>query len=520
MGKITYKLSDFNSTKARQGALVVAITKEYADSEGYNDTVVNIKLKTDTSSPENFEENTKSEGEQSSEWEKNNKQFLGAGVAKEINSRFILIVDSEGYTFNAIGNGIDTDEEGNTLYVLKMGKVESDVMVSGNTVTSNTTSATTRSGDGGQTTDKTEYSDKEGKVTIDYLTPRDQFAIQVLREILSHTKDDPSSMSTGLMATYCEAAYQWANLMLTSAAGTRSTLEDETATDSNESVEVGSLENNTEKLLNNVVAALERTDKKIGSETIPAHWERNGIISDVPISEWWELTPSEKWTAEHEGKTQYECYDDAISDGWKEVPEKTVSSYAERITNPEMNALWTDYVSHTEQPAEGSDDEPVTKKYGLYDLIKAIQDISAGGGGSTEVDFTALIAALQGLSTDRTVSALPDVKISNNGLGGDKDHPLYISGGGFPSRQVLAAAFTEALIHDFLTFNEAGAVGYSTKEEVKKAILGYLNAYADLTALSSAIYTNLSDTIDNRIKAWLEAARDAEGRSLTVNRPT
>jgi hypothetical protein len=57
-------------------------------------------------------------------------------------------------------------------------------------------------------------------------------------------------------------------------------------------------------------------------------------------------------------------------------------------------------------------------------------------------------------------------------------------------------------------------------EEVKKAILGYLNAYADLAALSTAIYNSISSIIDNRIKAWLEAAKDAEGRNLTVNTPT
>lgn len=488
MGKITYELSDFNKTKAKNGALVVGIKSGYIKDPKYP-TIDNIELV-----------NNKT-------WQKNGN-FLGAGVIKIREGHYILIVDSVEYIFDTLGNGVEKEEDSTTpKYVLKMGKVTSDVMLSGNTVTSSITSATTR-GYGG---DDTTYTNESSEVTIDSLNPRDHFAIQILREILSHTPEDPSSMSTALMATYCDAAYQWANFMLTSAAGARTTLTDDTATSATTRAEVGALETNTEKLLNNIVSALEKTDIESDTVLTPAYWYKKGqeIVEGEHTNEVAQTLPDD------EGGYPYKTTTDAEGDHWKWYP--AVMACAERISNPEMNALWKEYVTHTEQPAEGSEDEPVTTKYGLYDLIQAIKNIDAGGGGgTTEVDFTSLNNTLQGLSTNRAITELPNINIGNTGLGRDANNPIYISGGGgFPSRQVLAAAFTEAVIHDFLTFNEAGAVGYSTKAEAAKAVWSQI-ATEDIW---SKIYT----TVDARIKDWLQAATvtiNGTTYNLNVNTPT
>jgi hypothetical protein len=230
MGKITYILKPFDRNKAYQGALVVAIDKEYSIPENPEEaTITNIS----------YDDINKV-------WNKN-KDFLGAGVAKSKNNSFVLTVSSVDYTFNSLGNGIGEAEH----YILKMGEVATEVVSTGNGVTATTRSSTRREDTGDSTTvvDDTSY------VYVDSLTPRDQFAMQALRGILAKV-DDPSSVSTSVMSTYCDAAYQWAAQMMQAAANARSPLDDETATGDIQKVNVGSLETNTEKLLNNIVAAL------------------------------------------------------------------------------------------------------------------------------------------------------------------------------------------------------------------------------------------------------------------------
>jgi hypothetical protein len=189
------------------------------------------------------------------------------------------------------------------------------------------------------------------------------------------------------------------------------------------------------------------------------------------------------------------------------------------IALEEFLNLMKAYVSHT--PTEEEDTQDTV---GLDDLIKAIKAIKPST--TVNVDLTELIAAITAMGSSRTISGnisvdnLTDItgtiNIGDNGIGRDSAHPLYISGGGFPTRQSLAASIAADSIHDLLTFNELGGVGYSPLTEVKKAVLGYLNGYANLNAL----YAALQPSIDNRIREWLQAARDAEGRSLTINTPT
>ena len=358
---------------------------------------------------------------------------VGTGILKYNSPNNLnLTVDGVTYTFNSNGQPVSKNaiEAG---YNLKMGISQMPSIKKG--TVGATTHAVTRSvnDDGDVTYEPSGVLDKTYEITIDNLNARDQFAIQALRGMLEKISN-PDEIGKNEITHYCEAAYTWAGYMMTESSKARSVIKDADASDNTKPEEIGYLDTNVEKLLNNIVAAIERNDIK-------------EVVNGSEI-------------------------------------------YSDRIAIPKLMDFLDAYVK------DGN------TTLGLKDLIKAIKD--SGGSGSGEVD----------------IKTIPNINIGNTGLGRDADHPIFMSGGGFPSRQVLGSVFTEAIIHDFLTFNEAGAVGYSTKEEVKKSILGYLNAYADLATLSTAIYNSISSTIDNRIKAWLEAAKDAEGRSLTVNTPT
>lgn len=377
-----------------------------------------------------------------------NGGIVGTGIPKMKGSDNITVtIDGESYSFDSNGNPLSSNAKSKG-YSLNM--AESQMKANNTGTIGGTKKAFTRSVNpetGEVTYTPSEILDKTYEITIESLNARDQFAIQALHGILNKIPD-PSTLSKDEITYYCEAAYQWASYMMTESSKARSVIDDSESSSNTKTETVGYLESNTEKLLNNIVAAIERNDIK---ETV---------------------------------------------DG-KEI-------FSDRIDIPKLLEFLDTYISHTETPEQG---DPVTTKYGLFDLIKAIQDIN--------VD----------VSTDDLVAA-----IQNQGK--DAEHPIYISGGGFPSRDVLAAAFTEANIHDFLTFNAAGAVGYSTKDEVKKAILGYLNNYSTLSALSTAvlgeltadaIYNKIQSKVDDRIKAWLQAARVTIGEntySLTVNTPT
>ena len=360
--------------------------------------------------------------------------LIGTGIPKIKSSNSIVVtIDSVQYIFDSQGNPTSKNAITNGY---KINMAASQVKANTTGTVGATSAAFTRSVDaetGDVTYTPSEILDKTYEITIDNLNARDQFALQALHTIMEKIPN-PDELSKNEITHYCEASYLWASYMMVESSKARAVIEDADTSDNTKTETVGYLESNTEKLLNNIVAAIERNDIK-------------EVVNGSEI-------------------------------------------YSDRIAIPKLMDFLDAYVK------DGN------TTLGLKDLIKAIKD--SGGSGSGEVD----------------IKTIPNINIGNTGLGRDADHPIFMSGGGFPSRQVLGSVFTEAIIHDFLTFNEAGAVGYSTKEEVKKSILGYLNAYADLAALSTAIYNSISSTIDNRIKAWLEAAKDAEGRSLTVNTPT
>lgn len=402
-------------------------------------------------------------------------------------------------------------------------------------------------------------------VTLSSLEPRDSFAIQILQGMLRESNHPESYDDANILAS-CGAAYRWAQGMMQASADYRKLAESgsgggETPASETEAVTVDMTDVTTsEKLLNNIVAALQRTDEIAGTKTVPAYWYKSGEQNvEGPH------TDAIAQTLPHGEGEAYTNVAAAEADGWKWKAEGTATGYAEKITlngvtmsglealikqlrgahtatsgegegattteefynetlfEHYLREIINDYVKHT--PEEGESNTTV----GLDDLIKAVNGIAAGQGGSTSIDFTSLNNTLtNSIGSSRSITTLPNVNIGNSGLGRDADHPIFMSGGGFPSRSVLAASLTETVIHDFLTFNAAGAVGYSTKEETKKAILGYLNSYATLSALSTAIlgeitatavYNKIESNIDTRIKAWLNATTivaDGSGWKLNV----
>lgn len=163
------------------------------------------------------------------------------------------------------------------------------------------------------------------------------------------------------------------------------------------------------------------------------------------------------------------------------VSGKTVYSERVKVQFAELITFLNTYVKGDSKTVTDSEGKPstTTSVLGLKDLIAAIDKLSEGSTG--------------------------EVSIGNQGLGRDKDHPFYMTGGGFPTRQALAASLDSTAISDFLTFNTNGAVGYSPKAEVKKSILGWLEKYADLNAFYQDLQTKVTETVDTRVKAWLNA---------------
>lgn len=374
-----------------------------------------------------------------------------------------LIINSVTYTFDYEGR---CSTEDYFDYKLMLAETQDKASVVGSVVETDGTTTITRGSDG-----SVHYDDEDGKsVVVSTLEARDQFAMQALKTLMGRMEKDPSTISDNEMSFLCEQAYQWAANMMTQASKVRAAVTTESSggggdtggTTRGVDVDSSELTDTSDKLLNNIVAALEKTD------------ESEGTGENI--------------------------------------------KYSERVSIPKLINWLTAYSKHT--PTSEQDTQTTV---GLDDLIKAIKAINV------DMDTSALVTAINATHTHN---------IGNGGLGRDDTHPIYISGGGFPSRQVLPAAFvtegtdTTKVIYDFLTFNATGAVGYSTKDEVKKLILGYLNSYSTLSALSTAvlveltadaIYNKIQSKVDDRIKTWLQAARvtiSGTEYSLTVNTPT
>lgn len=233
MAKITYELKEFNEVKVKAGALCVMVK---------NTVPVNALIST-IDDAGNANDNIK-----------------GAGICRNTSPDcYSLVIDSVEYKFSNTGVGNYPSSDG---YKLLLGIAQVSLSVSGNASKSNNTTITTRGNDGSIST-KIDYS-KSSDVLVESLNARDEFAMSALRELLSHTAD-PSEMSNSEMNYYCNVAYRWAANMMAVSADARGSFTQESSSSSSSittraDVPSNTLTSDTDKLLNNILSTLERTD--------------------------------------------------------------------------------------------------------------------------------------------------------------------------------------------------------------------------------------------------------------------
>lgn len=296
--------------------------------------------------------------------------FKGAGIVKKDNpNRLVMVVDGTSYYFKDDGTGINTG----TGFNLKIGTI-ADPNIDGLLVkdVAVPSQPATRSGN--------------DSTIIDTLNPRDQFAIQALKIIMQNISD-PSILTSAEMDNYCKAAYLWSANMLKNAAKVRNSIQDNIAPVASE-VKVSSLDNNTEKLLNNLIIELSKTSTasnigvwtKTGQANVEGEYT-NAVAATLPNS-----------------GTAYTSVADAEADGWS-----WTAYYNKQVRNPELNAILQNYVKHT--PTEPGDTRTTV---GLDDLIAAIEGIGSGGSSSTD---------------------LIHIGSNTNGRGESSSYPFFIKGG-------------------------------------------------------------------------------------------
>lgn len=228
--RIQYDLSEFNATKASQGALCAVVSSDV--SVGTIDNISNKGVA--------------------------NSDFIGAGICKKESSEcYSIMVNSVYYQFYASGAG----RYPSTSYKLMMAKPVVSLTAEGNSSTSSSTVVYSRAKDGSISTNVT--YDKTSDLLIDTLNARDEFAINALKELLSRV-NDPAVLSDSEMNYYCTRAYQWAANMMSVSADTRGTFKEADTTvagaTTRANIATSSLSTPTEKLLNNIMNALERDD--------------------------------------------------------------------------------------------------------------------------------------------------------------------------------------------------------------------------------------------------------------------
>lgn len=299
MAKITYNLSTFDSVKASAGSLVLMVSSSYPVTiDGIPNTITNVNIVNGA--------------------EIKNADFFGEGICRATsNGDFIFIVNSIVHTFDRTGVSKSTPSVGKKLV---MGVVTNSISTVGSSINTSTSSSTTRSTEGDIT-----YIDSEpGQSFVDILNARDSFAIQALRGILANMEKDPAELSNNEMMYYCQQAYQWAANMMTIAASSRAELNDTTATDKARSVPVGSLETNTEKLLNNLISELEKNDEPASEDGTWRKANNNDVAG--------KYTDAVAATLPHGDSPAYTNIADAEADGWVWESDK----YAENVTFNEI----------------------------------------------------------------------------------------------------------------------------------------------------------------------------------------
>ena len=240
----TYKAADFNAEQAKSGYLCAVVNGKISEKE----------------------------------W---NIEDAGIARYKTAGNTFEITVKGKSCVFTAAGNPTGNTPSG---YLLKMATIEEDIQPAG-IAAEGAIQKVVRKTDG-------EISVEEGSgdkyFAISSLNARDNFAVQILNGMLSRFGSDPTTLNKDTMSFYCRQAYDWASSMMTAAANARGEYIDDDAGDTTNPVEVDTLGDNTEKLLNNLVVAVERTNQK---ETIEHEGEDDEVVyyKRVAVNGWDEL---------------------------------------------------------------------------------------------------------------------------------------------------------------------------------------------------------------------------------------
>jgi len=183
---------------------------------------------------------------------------IGTGVVVLQSSSYLEItIDGVKYVFDAYGYPRSNNAAG---YTLKMAESRVDPVSAGSVVSGSTKYTRTYNAETGEM----EYEadpNSSYQMTIDTLNARDQFAIQVLRGIMDNL-ESPETKGQNEISYYCDVAYKWAAYMMAESSKARALIKDEDESSIAHAENIGYLADNTEKLLNNIVAAIEKLSAK------------------------------------------------------------------------------------------------------------------------------------------------------------------------------------------------------------------------------------------------------------------
>ena len=115
------------------------------------------------------------------------------------------------------------------------------------------------------------------EVSIDSLVPIDQFAIAIIGSMLVNIKD-ADTLSDAKILNLCDIAYKYAKGMIAISVNMRKANATGTSSDSTQKVDASDLQSTSDKLLNNIVASVDKLTTQIKTnDTNAAERYNNGI---------------------------------------------------------------------------------------------------------------------------------------------------------------------------------------------------------------------------------------------------
>lgn len=230
MEYVTYSLQAFNADLASKGHLCVLTSYGFAD-------------KTISSDSGSFK-----------------KSCIPTAISP---IAFSTVFGGATLTFNKNGLPSDLASKDYQLFLASVANKEV-VQLYGNAI-KRTKKVTTIRTENGVETKVEEYKPVKGEpeaaknVLVSALNARDNFAIQALNCIMKFIPD-LKDIGDDERDFYCKMAYQWAANMMDNAAQVRATFEDETHS-TEQSTDITELETNTDKLLNNILFTMEKSQQ-------------------------------------------------------------------------------------------------------------------------------------------------------------------------------------------------------------------------------------------------------------------